>query len=188
MDRHKFNHEAIWPMEKYYISTSLNRLMYDFSLFISYQQWLQQKQSEQWYIILAWRGMKISFAIIQIPGIAPPHLFFSKWRSGVCPSYIIFVVARFMYELRLNLLVIWCEIYMMFMIFSVDIFAYILSTYCVLATPYGDKDLCQLWLSYWIVAWRHQAVPWTNIDLPTVQSTAIHLEGTFISDTSAINH
>ena len=38
-------------------------------------------------------------------------------------------------------------------------------TYCGLVTPYCVKDLCQLWLMQWLVAWRNQTITWTNIDL-----------------------
>ena len=44
-----------------------------------------------------------------------------------------------------------------------------------LVTPYGDKNLGQHWLRWWLVAWRHQAVTWTNVDLSPVRSSGIHL-------------
>ena len=47
--------------------------------------------------------------------------------------------------------------------------------HCGLVTPYGDKDLCQHWLRSWLVAWRHQAITWTNVDLSSVRSNDIHL-------------
>ena len=37
--------------------------------------------------------------------------------------------------------------------------------------PYGDRDLCQHWLRQWLVAWRHQAITWTNVDLSSVRSS-----------------
>ena len=37
-------------------------------------------------------------------------------------------------------------------------------THWPLVTPYGDKDLGQLWLRQWLVAWWHQAITWTNVD------------------------
>ena len=48
-------------------------------------------------------------------------------------------------------------------------------THCGLMTPYGDGDLGQHWLRLWLVAWRHQAITWTNVDLPSVRSIGIHL-------------
>ena len=48
-------------------------------------------------------------------------------------------------------------------------------THCGLVTPYGDRDLGQHWLRLWLVAWRHQAITWTNVDLPSVRSIGIHL-------------
>ena len=42
-------------------------------------------------------------------------------------------------------------------------------------TPYGDGDLGQHWLRYWLVAWRHHAITWTNVDLPPVRSIGIDL-------------
>ena len=32
-----------------------------------------------------------------------------------------------------------------------------------LVMPYGDSDLGQHWLRCWFVAWRHQAITWTNL-------------------------
>ena len=42
-------------------------------------------------------------------------------------------------------------------------------------TQYGDIDLGQHWLRQWIVAWRHQAITWPNIDLSSVRSSYIHM-------------
>ena len=47
-------------------------------------------------------------------------------------------------------------------------------THWGLVTPYGDRDLGQHWLSLWLVAWRHQAITWTNVDL-SVRSSDIHV-------------
>ena len=44
-----------------------------------------------------------------------------------------------------------------------------------LMTPYGDMELGQHWLRWWLVAWRHQAITWTNVDLSSVRSSDIHL-------------
>ena len=38
-------------------------------------------------------------------------------------------------------------------------------THCGLVTPYGNIDLGQHLLRYWFVAWQHQVITWTNIDL-----------------------
>ena len=48
-------------------------------------------------------------------------------------------------------------------------------TYCGLMTPYGDRDLGQHWLRQWLVAWRHQAITWTNVDFPSAMPIGIHL-------------
>ena len=48
-------------------------------------------------------------------------------------------------------------------------------THCGLVTPYGDINLGQHWLRQWLVAWWHQAITWTNIDLSSVRSSGIHL-------------
>ena len=45
-------------------------------------------------------------------------------------------------------------------------------TYCGLVTPYGNRILGQHWLRYWLVAWQHQAITWTNIDWSSVKSRA----------------
>ena len=49
-----------------------------------------------------------------------------------------------------------------------------------LVTPYGDIGLGQHWLRWWLVAWWHQAITWTNVDLSSIMSAGIHL--------SAISH
>ena len=48
-------------------------------------------------------------------------------------------------------------------------------THWGLVTPYGDRDLGQHWLRQWLVAWRHQAITWTNVDLSSVRSCDIPL-------------
>ena len=35
---------------------------------------------------------------------------------------------------------------------------------------YGGTDLCQHWFRQWLVAWQHQAITWTNIDLSSMSS------------------
>ena len=47
--------------------------------------------------------------------------------------------------------------------------------HCGLATPYGDRDLGLHWLMQWLVAWRHQAITWTNVDWSSVKSSDIHI-------------
>ena len=47
--------------------------------------------------------------------------------------------------------------------------------HCGLVTPYGDVDMGQRWNGQWSVAWQHQAMTWTNVDLSSVRSTNIHL-------------
>ena len=48
-------------------------------------------------------------------------------------------------------------------------------THWGLVTPYGDRDMDQHWLRQWLVAWQHQAITWTNIDLSSVRSSNILL-------------
>ena len=48
-------------------------------------------------------------------------------------------------------------------------------THWGLVTPYGDRDLGQHWLRRWLVAWRHQAITWTNVDLSSVRSCGHHV-------------
>ena len=48
-------------------------------------------------------------------------------------------------------------------------------THCGLMTPYGDGDLGQHWLRWWLVAWWHQAITWTNVDWSSVKSSDIHI-------------
>ena len=48
-------------------------------------------------------------------------------------------------------------------------------THCGLVTPYGKRYLNQHWLRYWLVAWRHQAITWTNVDWSSVKSNDIDI-------------
>ena len=59
-------------------------------------------------------------------------------------------------------------------------------THCGLVTPYGGTDPGQHWLRYWHVAWRHQAISWTNVDWLSVQWYSY--KGNFTRDASTINH
>ena len=38
-------------------------------------------------------------------------------------------------------------------------------SHCSRVTPYGEIYLGQRWLGYWLVAWQHLAITWTNFDL-----------------------
>ena len=42
-------------------------------------------------------------------------------------------------------------------------------------TPYGDRKLGQHWPRYWLVAWRHQAITWTNVDFSSIKSCGVHV-------------
>ena len=48
-------------------------------------------------------------------------------------------------------------------------------THWGLVMPYGDIDLGQHWLRWWLVAWRQQAITWINVDLSSVRSSNILL-------------
>ena len=41
-------------------------------------------------------------------------------------------------------------------------------------TPYGNIDLDQHWPGLYLVAWWHQAITWTNVDLSSVRPSSIH--------------
>ena len=41
--------------------------------------------------------------------------------------------------------------------------------------PSDVGDLGQHWIRWWLVAWRHQAITWTNVDLLSGRSCGIHL-------------
>ena len=47
-------------------------------------------------------------------------------------------------------------------------------TDCGFVTPYGYIDLSQHWFREWLVAWRHQAITWTNVYLSSVRSSDNH--------------
>ena len=42
-------------------------------------------------------------------------------------------------------------------------------THYGLETPYGDIGLGQHWLRQWLVAWWHQTITWTNVDLSSIR-------------------
>ena len=47
-------------------------------------------------------------------------------------------------------------------------------THCGLVMPYGDIDLGQHWLRHWLVAWQHQTITWTSIDISSKVFCGIH--------------
>ena len=49
-------------------------------------------------------------------------------------------------------------------------------------TPYRDMELSQPRLGYWLVAWRHQAITWTNVNLSSVKSLGIHVKALSLDD------
>ena len=51
----------------------------------------------------------------------------------------------------------------------------LVKTHWGLVMPYGVRDLDQHWFRYWLVAWRHQAITWTNVGLSSVRFCGIHL-------------
>ena len=49
----------------------------------------------------------------------------------------------------------------------------------IMVTPYGNIDLGQHWFRKWLVAWRHQAITWTNVEFSSVSFCGIHLQTVF---------
>ena len=47
--------------------------------------------------------------------------------------------------------------------------------HCDLVTPHGVQELDHHWSRQWLVAWRHQAITWNNVDISSVRSNGIHL-------------
>ena len=47
-------------------------------------------------------------------------------------------------------------------------------THWGLVMPYGYRDLGQHWLRWWLVAWWHQAITWTNVDWSSLKSSDTH--------------
>ena len=43
-----------------------------------------------------------------------------------------------------------------------------------LEMPYGDTYFGQFWLRSWLVAWRHQDITWTNVNVSLLQFCDIH--------------
>ena len=46
---------------------------------------------------------------------------------------------------------------------------------CGLTMPYGIGTSCQHWFRSWLVAWWHQVITCTNIDISSVEFCGIHL-------------
>ena len=52
-------------------------------------------------------------------------------------------------------------------------YKYVILTHC------GVINLGQHWFRWWLAAWRHQAITWTNVDLSSVRSCGINLWADF---------
>ena len=46
--------------------------------------------------------------------------------------------------------------------------------HCSLVKPYGDTHLSQYLCRCWLIAWRHQAITWTNVDFLLLSFFGIH--------------
>ena len=68
---------------------------------------------------------------------------------------------------------------------SVDCSGSFVLIHCGLVMPYGDINLGRHWYRWWLVAWWHQAITWSNVDLSPVRFRDI--SGQFCN-TSAINN
>ena len=49
-------------------------------------------------------------------------------------------------------------------------------TYHPVVMPFRNTELGQHWLRYWLVAWGHQAITWSHVDLSSVRSSVNHLQ------------
>ena len=65
--------------------------------------------------------------------------------------------------------------------FCTSLFSIVIASSLCLVPPYGDMELGQHWLRQWLVAWRHQAITWTNVDW-SVRSHGIHLGASSLED------
>ena len=54
-------------------------------------------------------------------------------------------------------------------------------------TPCGDTDIGEHWLRYWIVAWRHLVITWSNVVLSPEMLFGIHVKG-IAQDIRALPH
>ena len=52
---------------------------------------------------------------------------------------------------------------------------YVENTHYGLVMPYGGKDQGQHWFRWWLIAWWHQAITWTNIDWTSLRSSDVYL-------------
>ena len=58
---------------------------------------------------------------------------------------------------------------------ALDLYCWYQFENCGLVMPNGDIDLGQHWFRKWLVAWWHQAITWTNVDLSSSRSKDNHL-------------
>ena len=49
-------------------------------------------------------------------------------------------------------------------------------TFCSLVTPFGNLDLGQHWLRWWLVVWRYQDITRTIVDFSMLRFGGIHLK------------
>ena len=57
---------------------------------------------------------------------------------------------------------------------NINFFKYTL-THWDLMVPYGDIDLGQHWLRWWLASWWHQAITLTNADFLSIRSSGTNL-------------
>ena len=43
-----------------------------------------------------------------------------------------------------------------------------------MVTPHGNIDLGHHWLRLWLIAWQHQVITWTIVDLSSVEFCGVH--------------
>ena len=54
--------------------------------------------------------------------------------------------------------------------------------------PYDGRDLDQHWFWQWLIAWWHQAITWTNVNLPSEVFCGIHLRASSQVHMNLINN
>ena len=85
----------------------------------------------------------------------------------------VFVALVLLLRLAPLLLLLLLVITMVIVVVMAIAFYYL--THWGLVMPYGDNDLGQHWFRQWLVAWRHQAITWTNVYLSSVKFCDKHL-------------
>ena len=88
---------------------------------------------------------------------------------------VLFVFSDSFCQHELTLILAWINNYIHYKVWDSMTYPFPSLINAAIEERYVNRDLGQHWLRKWLVAWRHQAITWTNIDLSSVSSQGINL-------------